>query len=153
VVVTLECDDEQTDTLTLTPGATAGTLVSSDVLAVSAGTTCTVTEVADGTAAGSGVAIMIGGAAIVEGTPSSPVTVDAGDELVVAVVNTYTGTEVLPTVVERPVQVAPTTLPRTGGDSDRLMLLAGLVTTLGGLLLLGESAMDQRRRRMVLRRR
>lgn len=154
VVVRLACDDEQTETLTLVPGATAGTLVSSDVLEVSAGTTCTVTEVADGTASGSGVAITIGGVPIIEGTPSSPVTVDAGEELVVAVVNTYTGTQVLPNVIERPTtQVAPTALPRTGSDSDRMLLLAGVLTLLGGLLLLGGSVMDQRRRRVVLRRR
>jgi uncharacterized repeat protein (TIGR01451 family)/LPXTG-motif cell wall-anchored protein len=62
-------------------------------------------------------------------------------------------TVVLPNVVERPTQVAPTALPRTGSDSDRILLLAGVLTLLGGLLLLGESVMDQRRRRVVLRRR
>jgi uncharacterized repeat protein (TIGR01451 family)/LPXTG-motif cell wall-anchored protein len=62
-------------------------------------------------------------------------------------------TEVLPGVIERPTQVAPEQLPRTGSDTDRMVLLAGVLTVLGGLLLLGESVVDQRRRRVVARRR
>jgi uncharacterized repeat protein (TIGR01451 family)/LPXTG-motif cell wall-anchored protein len=57
-------------------------------------------------------------------------------------------TVVLPNVIER-----PAALPRTGTDSDRILLVAGVLTLVGGLLLLGESVMGQRRRRVVLRRR
>ncbi len=61
---------------------------------------------------------------------------------------------VLPNVIEppatsQPTQVQGVQLPRTGQDSDRLLLLAGVLTMLGGALLVGESFLEQRRRRVL----
>lgn len=59
-------------------------------------------------------------------------------------------TEVLPNVITptQPTpapQVAARDLPRTGGDADHLLVLAGLLTILGGLLLMAESVAAPRR--------
>ena len=142
VVISLECDDDQDLELTLEPGAEAGTLVSTDVLDVAAGTTCVVTEVSDGVTAAGAVEITIAGVAVVEGTPSSPITVGAGEQLVIEVVNTYSGTEVegetiTPTTpTTKPTQVAGVQLPRTGaGLTQQLMVLAGALLVLGGFAL------------------
>ena len=64
--------------------------------------------------------------------------------------------EVLPGVVTRPTpptQVQGAQLPRTGSDADQMLLLAGLLTMVGGLLLVAESVVDQRRRRVMVVRR
>ena len=57
--------------------------------------------------------------------------------------------QVLPGVIERPAPASPEVraqaLPRTGQDSDQLVLLAGLLTMVGGLFLVGESVLEQRR--------
>lgn len=63
-------------------------------------------------------------------------------------------TEVDPNVVRPPEEVQGTvTLPRTGAEIDRLVLLAGLSMLLGGVLLLSESLATERRRRSALRSR
>lgn len=56
-------------------------------------------------------------------------------------------TEVLPRVItQAPApQVAAQDLPRTGGDADHLLVLAGLLTIAGGLLLMAESTAAHRR--------
>jgi uncharacterized repeat protein (TIGR01451 family) len=56
--------------------------------------------------------------------------------------------EVLPNVIPRtPAQVAAQPLPRTGSDLNGLVLFAGVLTLLGGLLLVTETAIPSRRRR------
>lgn len=58
-------------------------------------------------------------------------------------------TQVLPRVIERPAPAQPDVggqaLARTGSDSDRLVFLAGLLAIAGGIFLVGESVLDQRR--------